>query len=36
MNSIVIYLAHVHKLRITMKNLEFPISEFDANCYCKD
>ena len=32
MNSTVIYLAHVHKLRIKMKNVEFQISEFDANC----
>ena len=32
MKSIVIYLAHVHKLRIKMKNVVFPISEFDANC----
>ena len=32
MNSIVINLAHVHKLRIKMKNVVFLISEFDANC----
>ena len=32
MKSIVIYLGHVYKLRIKMKNVVFPISEFDANC----
>ena len=32
MNSIIINLAQVHKLRIKMKNVVLPISEFDANC----
>ena len=34
MYSIVtIYLAHGHKLRIKLKKLEFPISEFNVNCF---
>ena len=31
--SLLLYLAHVHKLRIKLKNVEFPISEFDVNCF---
>ena len=32
MNSIIICLAHVRKLRIKMKNVVFLTSEFDSNC----
>ena len=32
MNSIVINLAHVHKLRIKIKNVAFHISEYGVNC----